>query len=210
MFRQRVRIRFRKEGDLRLIGHLDLVRACERMFRRAGLPLRMSEGYHPKPVMTFPTALALGIAGADEMMELEMIEPLTADDIASRLTAQAPAGLSIEKVEVLPQNSPKGRVQHVTYELPIPSDRAASLTAAIDQLLATDHVPFAREGRAEPVDIRQGLELLELCDGHLRFRLCVDGPPPARPREILETLKVADLLDAGFHMTRTRVELAAR
>ena len=61
--RQRVRIRFRKSGDLRLIGHRDLVRAWERAFRRAALPLGMSEGFHPKPRMSIPAALGLGIEG---------------------------------------------------------------------------------------------------------------------------------------------------
>ena len=36
MVRQRVRIRFAKQGDLRLIGHRDLMRTWERLFRRAG------------------------------------------------------------------------------------------------------------------------------------------------------------------------------
>ncbi len=79
MIRQRVRIRFRKEDDLRLISHRDLVRTLERLFRRAELPLGMSEGFHPKPRMSFPSALAVGIAGTDEVMELELSQQRTAD-----------------------------------------------------------------------------------------------------------------------------------
>ena len=62
MVRHRVRIRFRKQDDLRWIGHRDLMRCCERWFRRAGVALRRSEGFHPKPRMSFPSALAVGIA----------------------------------------------------------------------------------------------------------------------------------------------------
>ena len=60
MIRQRVRIRFPKQDDLRLISHRDLMRAWERLFRRAGVALSMSEGFHPKPRMSFPSALAVG------------------------------------------------------------------------------------------------------------------------------------------------------
>jgi hypothetical protein len=74
MVRLRVRVRFSKQGDLRLIGHRDLMRCFERLFRRAGLRLRFSEGFHPKPRMTFPLALAVGIEGTDEVMELELAE----------------------------------------------------------------------------------------------------------------------------------------
>src|SRR5687768_4212376 len=95
MIRQRVRIRFRKEGDLRWISHRDLARAFERLFRRMGLRLSMSEGFHPKARMTFPSALALGIAAHDEVMELELAEPADAADLAARFTALAPPGLVV-------------------------------------------------------------------------------------------------------------------
>ena len=74
MVRHRVRIRFCKQGDLRWIGHRDLMRCMERLFRRAALPLGMSQGFHPKPRMSFPAALAVGIAAMDEVMELELAE----------------------------------------------------------------------------------------------------------------------------------------
>ncbi|HBO42708.1 MAG TPA: hypothetical protein DD670_01970 [Planctomycetaceae bacterium] len=72
--RQRVRIRFSKQGDLRLIGHRDLVRVMERLFRRAELPLGMSQGFHPKPRMSFPTALALGIGGLTKSWRSNWLE----------------------------------------------------------------------------------------------------------------------------------------
>ncbi len=67
--RQKLRIRFRKTGDLRLISHRDLARAFERLFRRADLPLAMSQGFHPHARINFPSALALGIQGEDEVVE---------------------------------------------------------------------------------------------------------------------------------------------
>ncbi len=74
MVRLRVRIRFSKQGDLRLIGHRDLMRCLERVFRRAQLALGFSQGFHPKPRMTFPSALAVGIEGLDEVMEVELAD----------------------------------------------------------------------------------------------------------------------------------------
>ena len=96
MERHRIRIRFRKEDDLRLISHRDLVRTWERLLRRAGLRLSMTEGFHPKPRMNFPSALALGIAGHDELLELELAEPLSADELRGRLVGQLPPGMGLD------------------------------------------------------------------------------------------------------------------
>src|SRR6185437_7478693 len=99
MVRHRVRIRFRKEGDLRLIGHRDLARAWERIFRRAGVALRMSEGFHPKPRMVFASALAMGVIGVDEALDVELALPRSADELLAALLARLPEGLSINSID---------------------------------------------------------------------------------------------------------------
>ena len=69
----RLRIRFTKCGDVRWISHRDLARVWERLLRRAGLQLAFSQGFHPKPRISFPSALALGIEALDEVVELEVL-----------------------------------------------------------------------------------------------------------------------------------------
>ena len=97
MVRLRVRIRFSKQGDLRLIGHRDLMRCLERLFRRAGLALSFSEGFHPKPRMTFPLALAVGIEGVDEVMEVELAERYDGGGVAAAFGAAGPAGARVPR-----------------------------------------------------------------------------------------------------------------
>ena len=82
--RHRARITFRKHGDLRFIGHRDLVRVFERMLRRTGVGLALSQGFHPKAKLSFPLALAVGIEGARELLEVEFSEPIDVD--ATRAT----------------------------------------------------------------------------------------------------------------------------
>ena len=48
-----IRIRFGKEGMMRYIGHLDVLRTFQKIFRRAGVPMIDSNGYSPHPVMSF-------------------------------------------------------------------------------------------------------------------------------------------------------------
>ena len=44
----------------------------------AALKLSMTEGFHPKPRIGFPSALALGVEGLDEVVEIELAEELDA------------------------------------------------------------------------------------------------------------------------------------
>src|SRR5205807_8000052 len=102
MARDKVRIRFRKYRDLRLISHHDLMRCFERMLRRAALPFHSTEGFNPKPRMAFALSLALGIEGHEEVVELELDEELPPDEVQARLSRQAPAGMEILSVRRVP------------------------------------------------------------------------------------------------------------
>ncbi len=83
--RIRYRIRFAKTGLLRWISHRDLARLWERLLRRAALKLSMTEGFHPKPRVGFPSALALGVESLDEVVEIELAEDLTPGELLQRL-----------------------------------------------------------------------------------------------------------------------------
>jgi hypothetical protein len=79
--RCKYRLRFRKDGDLRLVSHHDLMHVMERMLRRAEIPIAHTQGFHPQPRMVFALSLALGIAGANEVLELDLTEPLSPESL---------------------------------------------------------------------------------------------------------------------------------
>jgi radical SAM-linked protein len=207
MARQRVRIRFAKLGDLRLIGHRDLMRAWERLFRRAGLTLCMTEGFHPKPKMMFPSALAVGIEGTDESLEIELPEVHDPQRLETLLKSQAPPGLVIHGIEPL-EAGRKTKLLGMSFSVPIPAERRAAVAKRVEWLLEQSSYPISRQGRAAPLELRPLLEELGLDDdGDLRFRLRVDAQASARPRDVLEALELADLEASGVVMRRTAVEL---
>ena len=176
----------------------------ERLFRRAGLPLGMSEGFHPKPRMTFPSALAVGIAATDEVMELELSGPLSADDVMGRLAPHAPPGLEFASVEVLPPGSKKAHVAAVCYEVPIPPPQRAGLPERVGRMMAAQTVPIQRPHRDRIVDLRAVLDGLSLREGVLHVRLHDDS---AGPRDVLAALGLGDLERQGACIVRTAVEV---
>ena len=200
-------MRFCKQGDLRLIGHRDLMRCFERLFRRAGLPLAMSQGFHPKPRMTFPSALAVGIEAVDEILELELAESCDPGGLSRRLSPHAPPGLKFNSVEVLPEGARKARLRSLSYEVPIPERSRDGLAERIDRLMAAAHCPVQRPNRRTPVDLRPLLEELSLRESVLRMRLRVDTAASAGPRDVLGAVGLPDLELQGVHLKRTAVEI---
>ena len=206
--RQRVRIHFQKVGDLRWISHRDLVRVFERIFRRAGLKLSMSEGFHPKARMSFPSALALGIAGQDEIMDVELADNEATDVIAQKLDALTPPGLIIDEVRKLDASEGKARVERLVYQFPVPESRRHEVAGRIDQFLSRLPYSIKREDRKEPIDVGDSLEQLLLEDGFVRVVLRTTPTAAVRPREILMLLGLDDLEAEGHWISRTAVELA--
>jgi radical SAM-linked protein len=204
--RSRVRIRFRKTGDLRLISHRDLVRALERILRRAGLQMSMSEGFHPKPRMSFPAALGLGMTGLEELVEIELAEELPGEAVYAALAPQCPAGLELLSVETMPPGTRKARVHRLRFEMALPADR--------HEVVATRIAAFwqGSEGNdsdsaVDVVALRPSIESLALVDDRLSFTLLVNEQGGARPRAVLDVLGLGDLEGQGVFLTRTAVEL---
>lgn len=207
MVRHRVRIRFRKEGDLRLISHRDLMRTFERLFRRAQLPLAQTEGMHPRARLRFPSALGLGIVGLDEVLETELTEAPNTDELLASLQNHAPSGLGIQQVEVVPPDTAKAAMRQATYELMIPADRRLDVSRRASELMSSSTCTIEQPSNGRPVDIRATLEELEVEDDVLRIRICAAADGGVSPRNVLTTLGIDDLQEHGSILTRTRVEL---
>ena len=208
----KVRLRFAKRGDLRLVSHHDLVRCLERAIRRAGLSVADSQGFNPRPKVTFALSLALGIEGCREIVEIEFAEPIEPEDVLARLASVSPAGLEwLDARPALSKRAPK--VEAVGYRFSLPTDRIESGRAALTRLLAAESRPYARRrpDRTVELDLRPFLLSAEIDpEGVLRFRLKVtDSGAAARPEDIIDVLELGDLLREGSVLARTVVETAS-
>jgi radical SAM-linked protein len=193
---------------LRLIGHRDLMRCFERLFRRAGLALSFSEGFHPKPRMTFPLALAVGIEGIDEVMEIELAERHEAEELMRRLSPQAPPGLAFRKIEILPDGARKAQVESATYEASVPPECSDGLDERIGRFMAADSCAVERGHGRNPIDVRPLISELWHRGETLGMKLRVNSAGSAGPREVLAALGMSDAEHRGARLSRTVVEVS--
>ena len=213
MVRQRVRIRFSKSGNLKYIGHKDLLRTLEALFRRARLPLAMSGGFHPKVRMSFPSALALGVEGFDEVLELEMNESAPELDpgvLLADLNRCSVDGLCFRRAVLLSEGVKKAQLVSSVFEMTIPSggqNDTADRVAAFRQEIS---VPVEKS-RGRLVDVRKAVKRIdfEAHSGILTVEILAQDGPEAGIRELLSVLQLENSLFREIFPRRVRCCLRA-
>ncbi len=90
-----VRLQYTKLGKVRWISHRDVARALERAFRVVQLPLAFSEGFSPRPKVSFGLALSTGHESDAEYVDLVLAEPVDLDELPRLLTAALPDGIAV-------------------------------------------------------------------------------------------------------------------
>jgi radical SAM-linked protein len=207
---QKVRIRFAKRDDARMVSHHDLMRCMERALRRAQIPMAQTQGFTPRPRMVFTLALALGIEGRREVLELDLADPMEAAEVLRRLAATLPPGVQLLEAEPLPPGR-SAQPAAVVYELQIPPEALDRARAALDHFLSTTTWPYTRhrDDRTTEIDLRPHVLDVELdARAVLRFRMKMAPSGSARPEEFLEALGLRPLLADGAVLVRTDLELA--
>lgn len=86
---------FSKTGTICYISHLDMIKLFKRCFKRAGIRLSYSQGFHPHPKIGFAQALSLGYWGMNELFEFETDEECEGEALRQALQDMMPEGLSL-------------------------------------------------------------------------------------------------------------------
>ncbi len=86
----KIRIKFSKQGNMRFIGHLDIMRYFQKAMRRADVDIRYSEGFSPHQIMSFAAPLGVGLTGSGEYLDIEV--PFHRELRADGGAAQRPDG----------------------------------------------------------------------------------------------------------------------
>ena len=88
----KLRLKFTKTARAVYISHLDLMRTLQRVFFRAGLPLRYSEGFNPHARISIVLPLSVGTASRCEYLDFWLTEDVPLETIPARLNASMPEG----------------------------------------------------------------------------------------------------------------------
>lgn len=205
----RLRIRFSKIGKIRFTSHRDTARIWERGLRRAGLPVAYSEGFTPRPRISFGLALPTGYESEAEYLDVELdreaasLSGLGLDGeadglsgLAGALTEATPAGITVPAAVVIDRAEPslQEAVTSCTWRIDVDGVDETAAAAAAVRALDADEILITRErkGRTVTDDIRPQIVSLDatttMADGVRLIAELGTKPRALRPAELLAGL----------------------
>jgi radical SAM family uncharacterized protein/radical SAM-linked protein len=172
---RRFRLKYGKMGNMKFVGHQDLIRLFHRTFRRIGITLDHSKGFHPHPKLRFTPPLALGIESNAEYLDFDTInQSLSATDILQALQENLPAGIEPFELSEVPLNGPpvSAKIQRVTYKLEFPDfwkGREMIRSAHQFRSASSFNVPVLRKGKERNVDLKEWVETTDISEHGLEI-----------------------------------------
>jgi len=199
---QQIICRFAKGEAVKYISHLDLMRALERGMRRARLPLAFSEGFNPRPRVSYASALSVGHTSEAELLAITLTTPMDPSDLRAALNASLPAGLEVLQAWTPPPHKPKtsiGDVDTAEYRVTVEGSLGdVDLAGRAAAFMAEEHfhITRPREKGSKDVDLRPLVGAITIAraeagEAEFSLRLRAGSAGGAKPEEVLAALGVS-------------------
>ena len=167
----RLRIRYSKKGKVRFISHRDVARIWERALRRVGVSVAYSQGFSPRPKLSFGLALSTGHESEAEFLDLELSDEdgdwtaVRGEDLAARLTTALPVGLDVVAIAPVEKgDSLQQAVTSCTWAIEVDDVDREYMDAWVADVLSREEIVVERERKGKPVveDLRPHVLALDV------------------------------------------------
>ena len=210
----KARIKFRKNGVMKFIGHLDIMRYFQKALRRAEIPVAYSGGFSPHMIMSFANPLGVGVTSDGEYFDIELRESISSKEAVKRLNEQMVEGMEVVSfVEIPDDKKSKGMtiVAGADYltsvkdgSFPEGWQEKLSAFAALEEIL----VMKATKKSEMEVNIRPMIYEIEAREDKIFMRLATGSVQNLKPELVAETF--AKYLGAeSFSFVHHRLETYA-
>jgi radical SAM-linked protein len=140
-------------GRVRWTSHRDVARMWERALRRARLPVAYTEGFSPRPKLSFGLALPTGCESRAEYLDVALSQPVAPDEVTATFSSLLPDGVDVLAASVLPSGagSLQEEVTSCRWEIDVPQLDPDDLEKVIARVLGAEVLSVTRERKGRPV-----------------------------------------------------------
>lgn len=163
---RRYLLKFTKEGEIRYISHLDLLRVFQRAFRRTTIKMKYSQGYNPHARIGFTMPLSLGFESTGEYVDIEIESEHTPEMMISELNSSMPRGLRILECIPLKETGKTASAAAVVYAAYLAEYRgddpeaADRIRAGIRSFLEQETITVVKYSKKKKKDIESEIRPL--------------------------------------------------
>lgn len=189
----KVRIKFSKEGSVKFIGHLDIMRYFQKAIRRADIDIAYSSGFNPHQIMSFASPLSVGHESSGEYFDVELNSFPGRREMMNALNAVMVEGISILDAKVLDEKEGNAMASVaaadylVTFRdtITLPADWKEKLTS----FYAQDSITVTKKTKKseKEIDLKEGIYALEIRGEQVYLLLDAGSGSNIKPGFVLET-----------------------
>jgi len=189
-FYKKLKISFSKWGQAKYFGHLEQVKIFLRAIRRAEIPVKFSEGFHPKPKISFEDPLPIGLESRNEIFYLSVRGDVQPKNIIDRLNEHLPRGLTVFKCQLAPAKSLCKASMSSTYMV---TKKDGFFDAKeLKCFVKRRELVVARtgsKGQIKKIDLKEMVLNIKLSDpNRLKMTLRTEPGRTVRPFEVIEKI----------------------
>ena len=178
---------YAKQDEAKYFGHLELVNIFLRALKRANIEVKFSEGFHPKPKVSFDNPLPVGIESLKERFIVTVPDHIRPQAVMDSLNAHLPAGLMITHCRLASKETPAARPQLIRYQVAHKEDLFDE--AKLNAFNAMPEAPItvtSRKGKLKKIDLKDIVENSEFVNSRqLKFTLRSEPGKSVRPFDVL-------------------------
>ena len=171
------RLFFNKYEEMKYISHLDLLRFMDRILRKSGIPVKYSQGFHPRPKISLGNPISLGTDAFNEAMDIELREDMTNEELFKRLNNKCVIGFEFTKVmDIDGKTSIAEEYKEMKFEIQGPG----SSLEKIENLLGQDEIILTKEkkGKIENKDLKPRIKNYEIDKEKNKITMILENMSP--------------------------------
>ncbi len=189
----KVRIKFSKQGVMKFIGHLDVMRFFQKAMRRAGIDIAFTEGFSPHMIMSFALPLGVGLTSSAEYMDIEIRTPVSSAEAVARLNGVMAEGMEVLSFRQIDDGKAAKAMTLVaaadyTVRLRDEANLPAGWQERLPGFAAQEHIVVLKKSKTgeREEDIRPMIYRLEAKDGAVQMRLAAGSAANLKPELVME------------------------
>lgn len=214
----KIRIKFAKEGAMKFVGHLDIMRFFQKVMRRADVDIRYSEGFSPHQIMSFAAPLGVGLESLGEYVDIEVLSTDSSAEMLRRINSVMVEGMTALSYRMLPDTAANAMSivaaadYTVRFREAYEPENWADFAAGLEAFMAQDQIRILKKTKKgeKEVDIRPMIYALEVGDHQIQMRIATGSAANLKPDAVIRAyMESRGVQMAEFALMITRTEVYA-